>query len=121
MIVRHSPRTFVERVDFVTSVGYGDGPGDRERLGLRGRGPVLVITDLGVLEPDPDDLRADADPRCTPASTSTTVRAGDRLAAARSPSRSASPSRPPTPSSPRCGPDAADADVGTEERPCPST
>jgi len=54
LVLRHSPRTFVERVDFVTSVGFGDGPGYRERLGLRGRGPVLVITDLGVLEPDPD-------------------------------------------------------------------
>jgi glutaconate CoA-transferase, subunit B len=53
VIVRQSPRTFVERVDFVTSVGFGDGPGTRERLGLRGRGPVKVITDLGVLEPDP--------------------------------------------------------------------
>jgi glutaconate CoA-transferase subunit B len=55
VIVRQSTRTFVDRVDFVTSVGHGSGPGDRERLGLRGRGPVLVITDLGVLEPDPDD------------------------------------------------------------------
>jgi glutaconate CoA-transferase subunit B len=53
ILVRHSRRAFVERVDFVTSVGYGDGPGARERLGLRGRGPVLVVTDLGVLEPDP--------------------------------------------------------------------
>jgi glutaconate CoA-transferase subunit B len=43
----------VDRVDFVTSVGYGTGPGDRARLGLRGRGPIMVITDLGVLEPDP--------------------------------------------------------------------
>jgi glutaconate CoA-transferase subunit B len=55
VVVRQSPRTFVDRVDFITSVGHGDGPGHRERLGLRGRGPVLVITDLGVLEPDPDD------------------------------------------------------------------
>jgi glutaconate CoA-transferase subunit B len=54
VIVRQSPRTFVERVDFVTSVGYGSGPGTREKLGLRGRGPVKVITDLGVLEPDPE-------------------------------------------------------------------
>ncbi|MDA2813387.1 CoA-transferase subunit beta [Nocardiopsis sp. RSe5-2] len=53
VIVRQSPRTFVERVDFTTSVGHGGGPGDRERLGLRGAGPVRVITDLGVLEPDP--------------------------------------------------------------------
>src|SRR6187397_1144150 len=56
VIVRQSPRSFVEKVDFVTSVGYGQGPGDRERLGLRGRGPVRVITDLGVLEPDPESL-----------------------------------------------------------------
>ena len=41
-------------VDFVTSVGYGTGPGERERLGLTGAGPRLVITDLGILEPDPD-------------------------------------------------------------------
>ena len=54
VIVRQSPRAFVEQVDFVTSVGYGAGPGDRERLGLPGRGPVKVITDLGVLEPDPE-------------------------------------------------------------------
>lgn len=53
LVVRQSPRTFVERLDFVTSVGFGSGPGDRARLGLRGRGPVLVITDLGVLQPDP--------------------------------------------------------------------
>jgi len=53
VVVRHTLRTFVDRVDFVTSVGFGDGPGHREQLGLRGRGPVLVITDLGVLEPDP--------------------------------------------------------------------
>jgi len=51
--VPHSTRTLVERLDFVTTVGYGDGPGARERLGLRGGGPTAVITDLGVLEPDP--------------------------------------------------------------------
>jgi glutaconate CoA-transferase subunit B len=43
-------------VDFVTSVGYGSGPGDRERLGLTGAGPKKIITDLGVLEPDPVTL-----------------------------------------------------------------
>jgi glutaconate CoA-transferase subunit B len=53
IIMRQSLRSFVERVDFVTSVGFGDGPGHRQRLGLRGKGPVKVITDLGVLEPDP--------------------------------------------------------------------
>ncbi|WP_434090319.1 CoA-transferase subunit beta [Micromonospora avicenniae] len=53
VIVRQNPRTFVERVDFVTSFGYGSGPGERRRLGLPGAGPRVVITDLGVLEPDP--------------------------------------------------------------------
>jgi glutaconate CoA-transferase subunit B len=53
IIVRQSRRSFVERLDFITSVGYGSGPGDRERLGLAGAGPGKVITDLGVLEPDP--------------------------------------------------------------------
>jgi glutaconate CoA-transferase, subunit B len=53
VVVRQSLRTFVDKVDFVTSVGYGQGPGDRERLGLHGAGPRLVITDIGVLEPDP--------------------------------------------------------------------
>jgi glutaconate CoA-transferase subunit B len=53
IIMRQSPRSFVDRVDFVTSFGFGAGPGEREKLGLRGKGPVKVITDLGVLVPDP--------------------------------------------------------------------
>jgi glutaconate CoA-transferase, subunit B len=51
VMIRHSHRTFVDRLDFRTSVGFGDGAGDRERFGLRGAGPTLVITDLGVLRP----------------------------------------------------------------------
>ncbi|HEY1777929.1 MAG TPA: CoA-transferase [Solirubrobacteraceae bacterium] len=53
VVAPHSKRTFVPQLDFVTTVGHGDGPGARERLGLRGRGPTAVITDMGVLEPDP--------------------------------------------------------------------
>jgi glutaconate CoA-transferase subunit B len=53
VMLRHTSRAFVERLDFRTTVGYGDGPGSRERLGLKGRGVSAVITDLGVLEPDP--------------------------------------------------------------------
>ena len=54
VVVRQTLRSFVDRVDFVTSVGYGSGPGTRQRLGLTGAGPLKIITDLGVLEPDPD-------------------------------------------------------------------
>jgi glutaconate CoA-transferase subunit B len=53
IVVRHSPRVFVDELAFVTSVGFGTGPGDRERLGLPGAGPTEVITDLGVMRPDP--------------------------------------------------------------------
>ena len=54
LVIRQSKRAFVETLDFVTSVGYGEGNGDRQRKGLRGKGPVMLITDLGVLQPDPD-------------------------------------------------------------------
>jgi glutaconate CoA-transferase subunit B len=54
VVVRQSRRNFVERVDFVTSVGYLDGGDARRRLGLPGAGPEVVITDLGVLSPDPE-------------------------------------------------------------------
>ena len=53
VIASHTKRTFVERLDFCTTVGHGDGPGARARLGFAGKGPTAVITDLGVLEPDP--------------------------------------------------------------------
>jgi glutaconate CoA-transferase subunit B len=53
VVLRQARRAFVDRVDFVTSVGFGNGPGARERLGLTGAGPQKIITDLGVLEPDP--------------------------------------------------------------------
>lgn len=54
VLLRQSQRAFVDRVDFRTSVGFGDGPGSRARLGLRGGGPSLIITDLGILRPDPE-------------------------------------------------------------------
>lgn len=54
VVLRQSKRTFVDEVDFVTSFGHGSGRGDRERLGLRGAGPTLVVTDLGLMRPDPE-------------------------------------------------------------------
>ncbi|NJQ00111.1 CoA-transferase subunit beta [Streptomyces zingiberis] len=54
LVLRHSTRNFVRKLDFVTTVGHGAGPGDRERLGLLGAGPTAVITDLGILRPDPE-------------------------------------------------------------------
>jgi glutaconate CoA-transferase, subunit B len=53
VVVPHSRRTFVDELDFMTTVGHGDGsPRLRKRMGFRGAGPMAVVTDLGVLEPD---------------------------------------------------------------------
>lgn len=48
----HQKRRFPERVDFLTSAGFLEGRAAREKAGLRGRGPIAVVTDLGLLEPD---------------------------------------------------------------------
>jgi glutaconate CoA-transferase, subunit B len=48
----HQKRRFPERCDFRTSAGYLDGKGGREAAGLRGRGPIGVVTDVGFMEPD---------------------------------------------------------------------
>jgi glutaconate CoA-transferase subunit B len=46
---KQSPRTFVQKLPFITTPGYLDGPGGRERAGLpSGCGPFRVITQLGV-------------------------------------------------------------------------
>ena len=52
--LRHSARAFVEKLDFITSVGHVDGGDGRARLRLPGQGPTAVITDLGILTPDPE-------------------------------------------------------------------
>ena len=47
----HSPRVFVPRCDFVSTVGWGSGGADaRRRLGLPGGGPRYCITPLAVLD-----------------------------------------------------------------------
>jgi len=52
IITPHQKRRFPEQVDFGTSSGYLDGRARRDAAGLRGKGPVAVVTDLGMLEPD---------------------------------------------------------------------
>lgn len=54
IIVKHSRRTMVKKLDFVTSVGFLTGGEARARLGLPGKGPVAVITDLCLLRPHPE-------------------------------------------------------------------
>jgi len=54
IIMAHQKRRFVPKVDYITSAGYGDGAGWRERVGLPRGGPSTVITTLGILRFDPD-------------------------------------------------------------------
>lgn len=52
LVLKQSARAFVKKLDFVTSVGHLDGGDARKRLGLPGAGPVAVVTDLCIMEPD---------------------------------------------------------------------
>jgi len=50
IMMRQSPRSFVERLDFVTSPGHLTGAEARVRAGLPGGGPELVVTDLALFD-----------------------------------------------------------------------
>lgn len=52
VLAPHQKRRFPEKVDFRTSAGFLDGKAERDAARLRGAGPVAVVTDLGILEPD---------------------------------------------------------------------
>lgn len=52
IMMRMSARSFVPRLDFVTSPGHLDGGDARARAGLPGAGPELVVTDLALLDFD---------------------------------------------------------------------
>jgi glutaconate CoA-transferase subunit B len=54
IIMNHSPRAFVERIDFVTSLGHGPTGRERRALGLRSEGPALIVTDLCMMRPEPE-------------------------------------------------------------------
>lgn len=45
-------RRFVKRVDYLTTPGFLDGPGAREKAGLPGRGPTMVITNKATFRFD---------------------------------------------------------------------
>jgi glutaconate CoA-transferase subunit B len=54
IITQHEKRRFPERCDYITSPGFLDGPGARKRAGLNPDFAVTVVTDLAVMEHDPD-------------------------------------------------------------------
>ena len=46
VIMKHEKRKFTKKLDYLTSPGYLDGPEARKKVGLKGGGPVLVVTDF---------------------------------------------------------------------------
>jgi len=54
IIMPHSARTFVQKLDFLTSLGHGPSGRERRALGLRTEGPTLIITDLCMMQPNPE-------------------------------------------------------------------
>jgi len=46
-----SKRGMVEKIDFFTSFGHGNGGNHRRELGITTRGPSLLVTDLAVWKP----------------------------------------------------------------------
>jgi glutaconate CoA-transferase subunit B len=53
VMLKATPRSLVARLDFRTSAGFLEGRGARARMGMRGAGPQALITDFGVLTPEP--------------------------------------------------------------------
>jgi glutaconate CoA-transferase subunit B len=54
IVMSQSRRSFVERLDFVTSLGHGEGGDHRRRLGVTTKGPTRLVTDLAIFEPEPE-------------------------------------------------------------------
>jgi glutaconate CoA-transferase subunit B len=93
VIMAHERRRFVERVDYVTSPGHGDGGDWRARAGLPGGGPSAVITTLGLFRFDAatrEMVLASVHPGVTPdevcAQTGWPLRLADTVAETPSPS-----------------------------------
>jgi glutaconate CoA-transferase subunit B len=53
IIMAQSKRSFAGKLDFITSMGHGEGGDHRARLGLKTKGPTKLVTDLCIFEPDP--------------------------------------------------------------------
>ncbi len=54
IVMKQGPRSFVRQLDFLTSLGHGPTGRERRALGIRTRGPTLLVTDLCIMRPDPE-------------------------------------------------------------------
>jgi acyl CoA:acetate/3-ketoacid CoA transferase beta subunit len=57
VIMPHEKRKMVNKLDYLTSPGFLDGPRAREKAGLTGGGPSLVVTNLCQMDFDPETKR----------------------------------------------------------------
>jgi glutaconate CoA-transferase subunit B len=53
IVMSQSARSFVANVDFITTLGHGRTGKERKQFGVDTRGPALLVTDLCIMEPDP--------------------------------------------------------------------
>jgi glutaconate CoA-transferase subunit B len=56
IVMRHSRRAFVDRLSFLTSLGHGPTGRERRGLGLTTDGPMLLVSDLCTMRPDPETM-----------------------------------------------------------------
>lgn len=54
IVMKHGTRSFVPHLDFLTSLGHGRTGKERRELGFKTQGPALIVSDLCVMEPDPE-------------------------------------------------------------------
>jgi glutaconate CoA-transferase subunit B len=54
IIMAQGKRSFVDKIDFVTSIGHVSGGDSRAKLGVKTKGPTKLITDLAIWAPDPE-------------------------------------------------------------------
>jgi glutaconate CoA-transferase subunit B len=56
IVMRQTPRSFVERLAFLTSLGHGRTGRERRAMGLTTKGPVLLVSDLCTMRPHPETM-----------------------------------------------------------------
>jgi glutaconate CoA-transferase, subunit B len=54
IVMKHGPRSFVGKLDFLTSLGHGPTGRERRQLGVTTEGPTLIVTDLCTMRPEPE-------------------------------------------------------------------
>ena len=53
IVMPQGPRSFVEKLDFQTTLGHGATGRERRALGIKTDGPTLIVTDLCTMRPNP--------------------------------------------------------------------